>query len=154
LQPGPSPAGGQRFPAPHLKSVPPNFTFGPLVAAYIQYIICLNIPPLLVFGPSFWFSAPPAAVSWRRAWLQPLGWHCAECAVHHERNVREKQHHTYVARIQAIIVISSGELCCCLLPQCEALRICRSDVPIATPSGTEKSGTPRIFLTLPVDRAR
>jgi len=29
-------------------------------------------------------------------------------------------------------VISSGDLYCCLLPQCEALRICRSGFPIAT----------------------
>jgi len=29
-------------------------------------------------------------------------------------------------------VISSGDLCCCLLPQCEALRTCRSGFPIAT----------------------
>ena len=29
-------------------------------------------------------------------------------------------------------VISSGDLHCCLLPQCEALRICRSGFPIAT----------------------
>jgi len=42
---------------PHLKSVPPHFTFGPPVAAYIQYCI-LKIwspsvfwPLLLVFGP-------------------------------------------------------------------------------------------------------
>jgi len=24
--------------------------------------------------------------------LQPLGWHCVECAIHHERDVREEQH--------------------------------------------------------------
>ena len=29
-------------------------------------------------------------------------------------------------------VISSGEFCCCLLPQCEALRSCGSGFPIAT----------------------
>ena len=29
-------------------------------------------------------------------------------------------------------VISSGDLCCCLLPRCEALRICRSGFPITT----------------------
>jgi len=29
-------------------------------------------------------------------------------------------------------VISSGDLYCCLLPWCEALRICRSGFPIAT----------------------
>jgi len=34
----------------HLKSVPPHFTFGPLVAAYIQYRISKMWPPLLVFG--------------------------------------------------------------------------------------------------------
>ena len=56
---GPSPAGGSVVPGPpHLKSVPPNFTFGPPVAAYIQYCIFKMWPPLLVFGPSFWFLAP------------------------------------------------------------------------------------------------
>ena len=30
--------------------------------------------------------------------LQPLRWRCAECAIHHERIVREEQHHIYVAR--------------------------------------------------------
>jgi len=34
--------------------------------------------------------------------LQPLRWRCAECAVHHERNVREEQHHIYVARTSII----------------------------------------------------
>jgi len=29
-------------------------------------------------------------------------------------------------------VISSGDLYCCLLPRCEALRTCRSGFPIAT----------------------
>jgi len=24
--------------------------------------------------------------------LQPLGWHCFECAIHHERDVREELH--------------------------------------------------------------
>jgi len=47
-------ASGAR--SPHLKSVPPNFTFGPLVAAYIQYsILKKETPsgfwPLLFFGP-------------------------------------------------------------------------------------------------------
>jgi len=111
--------------------------------------------------------------------LQPFGWRCAECAVNHERNVREEQQHIYVARTsnnRVIVVcnlwwcerlnvmtgvreewsrwsdlgewpvimlvnlvnswpymlmvmtrvISSGEIYCCLLPQCEALRTCRS----------------------------
>ena len=38
----------------------------------------------------------------------------------------------YVARTSNNRVISSGDLYCCLLPQCEALRTCRSRFPIAT----------------------
>ena len=35
--------------------------------------------------------------------LQPLRWRCAECAIHHERIVREEQHHIqYMWREQAI----------------------------------------------------
>jgi len=67
-----------------------------------------------------------------RMLLQTLRCRCAECAVHHERNVREEQHHIYVARTSNNRVISSGELCRCLLPQCEALRTCRSGFPITT----------------------
>ena len=59
--------------------------------------------------------------------LQPLLWRCAEFAVHHERNVLEEQHHIYVARTSNNGVIMACELYCCLLPQCKALRICRSD---------------------------
>jgi len=50
---------------------------------------------------------------WKVVVLQPLRWCCVECVIHHERDVREEQHHT-------------------LLPQYEALRICRSGFPIAT----------------------
>jgi len=64
--------------------------------------------------------------------LQPLRWRCAEWAIHHERNVREEQHHIYVARTSNDSVISPGDFYFCLLPQCEALRICRSGYPIAT----------------------
>jgi len=46
---------------PHLRSVPPHFTFGPPVATYIQYCILKMWPPLLVFDPSFWFLAPPSS---------------------------------------------------------------------------------------------
>ena len=43
---GPSPAGGGHWcPAPHLKSVRPNFMFGTPVAAYIQYCIKNYGPP-------------------------------------------------------------------------------------------------------------
>jgi len=48
---GPSPAGGQWFPAPPFEICDPHFTFVPLVAAYIQYTIFKMWPP-------FWFLAP------------------------------------------------------------------------------------------------
>ena len=47
--------------------VPLHFTVGLLIAAYIQHSILKMWPPFLVLGPSFWFLAPPAAKSWRRA---------------------------------------------------------------------------------------
>ena len=46
---------------------------------------------------------------------QPLRWCCAECAVHHERNVLEEQHHIYVARTNDNRVRMACEHCC-LLP--------------------------------------
>jgi len=66
--------------------------------------------------------------------LQPLRWRCVKCVIHHERDVREEQHHTYMWREQASNnrVIMACELYCCLLPQCEALRTCRSGFPMAT----------------------
>jgi len=64
--------------------------------------------------------------------LQPLGWRCAECAVHHEWNVRKEQHQIYVARTSNNRVIMACELNCCLLPQCKVLRICLSGFSIAT----------------------
>ena len=65
--------------------------------------------------------------------LQPLRWRCVDCVIHHERDVREEQHHTYMWREQAIIEWSRHvNSNCCLLPQCEALRTCRSGFPIAT----------------------
>jgi len=35
--------------------------------------------------------------------LQPLQWFCVDCVIHHERDVREEQHHRYMWREQAII---------------------------------------------------
>jgi len=35
--------------------------------------------------------------------LQPLRWCCVDCVIHHERHVREEQHHTYMWCEQAII---------------------------------------------------
>ena len=46
----------------------------------------------------------------------------------------------YVARTDNNRVITACELYCCLLPQCEALRICRSGFPIAT-KGSERIST-------------
>jgi len=43
--------------------------------------------------------------------------------------------YTYVARTSNNRVIMACDLCCCLLPQCEALRTCRSGFPIATVHG-------------------
>ena len=34
--------------------------------------------------------------------LQPLRWCCVDCVIHHEQDVREEQHHTYMWREQAI----------------------------------------------------
>ena len=35
--------------------------------------------------------------------LQPLRWCCVDCVIHHERDVREEQHQSYMWREQAII---------------------------------------------------
>ena len=35
--------------------------------------------------------------------LQPLRWCCVKCVIHHERDVHEEQHHTYMWREQAMI---------------------------------------------------
>jgi len=70
--PGSSPAGGQWCPHPHLKSVPPHFTFSPLVATYIQYSILKMCPPLLVLAPpsGFW---PPCCYILATGLSRPLG---------------------------------------------------------------------------------
>jgi len=48
--------------------------------------------------------------------LQPLQWCCVECVIHHERDVRAEQHHTYMWREQAIIEwswhVNSIVACC------------------------------------------
>ena len=63
---------------------------------------------------------------------QPLRWRCVKCVIHKERDVREEQQYIYVARTSNNRVIAVHDLCWCLLPQCEALRTCRSGYPIAT----------------------
>jgi len=61
--------------------------------------------------------------------LQPLRWRCVDCAIHHERDMREEQQYIYVVRTSNNRVIVAGDLYCCLLPQFEALRTCRSGFP-------------------------
>ena len=64
--------------------------------------------------------------------LQTLGHCCVECTIRHERDVGEKQHPYICAQTNNNRVIAACDLYCCLLPQCEALRTCRSGFPIAT----------------------
>jgi len=72
----------------------------------------------------------------------------------------------YVARTSNNRVIMACELYCCLLSQCEALRICRSGFPIATPLSAKGhvkikhfskwhywTSFKMIFLTLSKDRS-
>jgi len=63
--------------------------------------------------------------------LQPLRWRCVECVIHHERDARRITIYN-MARTSNNRVIAACDLYCCLLPQCEALRACRSGFPIAT----------------------
>jgi len=53
-------SGGPVVPGPPFEISTPGLTFGPPVAAYIQYCILKMCPP-------FGFLALPAAKSWRRA---------------------------------------------------------------------------------------
>jgi len=57
--PGPSPAGGQWFPIPLFKSVPPISRLA-LRLQHTSNNVVNNVAPLVIFGP-------PAAKSWRRA---------------------------------------------------------------------------------------
>ena len=54
--------------------------------------------------------------------------------------VKNNTIHTYMWREQAIIEWSWRELCCCLLPQSEALRICHLGFPMATPAPRKFGG--------------
>ena len=64
--------------------------------------------------------------------LQPLRWYCVYCVIHHERVVCEEQKYICVARSSKNKRDATHDLCCCLLPRCEALRTCRSGFPIET----------------------
>ena len=70
--------------------------------------------------------------------LQPLRWCCVECAIHHERNVREEQHHTYMWREQAIIEWSwhVDSIVAC----CHSAKLCAHAArafPIASPASPQ-----------------
>ena len=57
---------GQWCPAPPFHVWPTGCCIYPIL--YFK-----SVAPLLVFGPSFWFLAPPAAKFWRRAWVRAVG---------------------------------------------------------------------------------
>ena len=85
--------------------------------------------------------------------LQPLRWCCVDCVIHHERNVREEQHHTYMWREQAIIErswhVNSIVACCHSAKLCAyATRDFRSQqyysVVLLTASGPSVASKSRI----------
>jgi len=66
--------------------------------------------------------------------LQPLRWCCVDCVIHHERDEREEQHHTYMWREQAMIEwswhVNSIVACCHSAKLCaHAARDFRSQHP-------------------------
>jgi len=65
--------------------------------------------------------------------------------IHHEQDVHEDQHPYFVAQTSNNRVIAARDLHCCLLPQCEALRTCRSGFPMAT-ALTESFPLPPMFV--------
>ena len=64
--------------------------------------------------------------------LQPLRWCCIDCVITTNGMCVKNNTIMYVARTSNNRVISSGDLYCCLLPRCKALRTCRSGFQIAT----------------------
>ena len=68
--------------------------------------------------------------------LQPLRWCCVDCVIHHEWDVREEQHHTYMWRELAIIEwswhVNSIVACCHSAKLCaHAFRDFRSQQQVA-----------------------
>ena len=74
--------------------------------------------------------------------LQPLRWCCVDCVIHHERDVREEQHHRYIWREQAIIEWSwhvNSIVACCHSAKLSAFPIatkwcCDEDVKVVRSS--------------------
>jgi len=60
---GPTPGGPNRCPPFHV------WPTGYCIHSTLYF---KNVAPLLFFGPSFWFLAPPAAKSWRRACAEAI----------------------------------------------------------------------------------
>ena len=105
----------------------PASLFCSLLVANLGIVFFTSFAALLVSASDMHFN--PSFLCSRSVWLmllQPHHWQCVGCVIHHGQNVRKEQHHISVAQTSNNRVISSGELYCCLLPQCEALRTCRS----------------------------
>ena len=64
---GSSPAGGPVVPGLPIWNRCPPFQVWPTGFCIHPILYIKNVPPLLVYGPSFWFLAPPAAKYWRLA---------------------------------------------------------------------------------------
>jgi len=87
--------GGQWCPAPHLKSVPPFHVWPP--------DCCIHpTPHLKNLAPPFWFLAPPAAKSWRRACCA-----YADCVCKAARARAKKVHPLHVC-IQPLVFAVRG----------------------------------------------
>jgi len=71
--------------------------------------------------------------------LQPLRWRCTECAVHHERNVREEQHRIYLWREQAITEWSRRLIS--IVACCHSVKLCAH----ATRSFRSQQSTSRAY---------
>jgi len=61
-----------------------------------------ELKQVLVFVKQFSFVNRNVFLKQILLW-QPLQWCCVDCVIHHERDVREEQHHTYMWREQTII---------------------------------------------------
>jgi len=71
LRAGPSPVEGSVVPGPPIWNLClPISRLTPWLLHTSNRVFLKCSPPLLVFGPSFWFLASPAAIAWRTACLR------------------------------------------------------------------------------------
>ena len=100
-----------------------NTCFVDWITIYVkEFDVCINknfIYVIFVFHyvPSTLFDFCPSTISiLPYVLLQPLRWRCVKCVIHHERDVREEEHHTYMWCEQAITVwswhVNSIVACC------------------------------------------